>query len=130
MGKNFRETLNEQMKNPEFRKEWDALEPERQITRAMLEGRQINHFTQEQLAEATGINQANISRLENGTANPSLRTLKRLAAGMGDGIETGICSHCPGGKLLNRKRNRQQFFWQRKSCCFSLPFCTRLNWNF
>lgn len=83
MGKNFRETLNEQMKNPAFRKEWDALEPERQITRAMLEGRQNNHFTQEQLAEATGINQANISRLENGTANPSLRTLKRLAAGMG-----------------------------------------------
>lgn len=83
MEKNFRETLNEQMKNPEFRKEWDALEPERQITRAMLEGRQNNHFTQEQLAEATGINQANISRLENGTANPSLRTLKRLAAGMG-----------------------------------------------
>ena len=52
MGKNFRETLNEQIKNPEFRKEWDALEPERQITRAMLEGRQNNHFTQEQLAEA------------------------------------------------------------------------------
>lgn len=83
MGKNFRETLNEQMKIPEFRKEWDALEPERQITRAMLEGRQVNHLTQEQLAEVTGINQANISRLENGTANPSLRTLKRLAAGMG-----------------------------------------------
>ena len=83
MGKSFRETLNEQMKNPEFRKAWDELEPERQITRAMLEGRQLNHFTQEQLAEATGINQANISRLENGTANPSLSTLKRLAAGMG-----------------------------------------------
>lgn len=83
MGKNFRETLNQQMRNPEFRKEWEAMEPERQIMRAMLEGRQTNHLTQEQLAEATGINQANISRLENGTANPSLQTLKRLAAGMG-----------------------------------------------
>lgn len=40
-------------------------------------------LTQKQLAEATGIAQADISRLENGTANPSLRTLKRLAAGMG-----------------------------------------------
>ena len=28
MGKNFRETLNQQLKNPEFKKEWDALEPE------------------------------------------------------------------------------------------------------
>ena len=40
-------------------------------------------MTQEQLAEATGIHQADISRLEHGTANPSLRTLKRLAAGLG-----------------------------------------------
>lgn len=34
MGKNFRETLNEQLQDPEFKAEWDALEPERQIMRA------------------------------------------------------------------------------------------------
>ena len=83
MGKNFRETLNEQLQDPEFRAECQALEPERQLVRAIMEGRQANNLPQAQLAEATGINQANISRLENGTANPSLRTLKRLAAGMG-----------------------------------------------
>ncbi len=83
MGKNFRETLAEQMKDPEFRGEWDALEPERQIIRAMLEGRAERAVTQKELAEATGIAQADISRLENGTANPSLRTLKRLADGLG-----------------------------------------------
>ena len=59
------------------------VEPERQIMHAILEGRQNCNLTQEQLAQVTGIDQANISRLENGTANPSLRTLKRLAAGMG-----------------------------------------------
>ena len=32
MGKNFRETLNERMQDPAFRAEWDAQEPERQIT--------------------------------------------------------------------------------------------------
>ena len=83
MGKNFRETLEERMLDPDFRAEWEALEPERQITRAMIEGREENHMTQKDLAEATGIHQADISRLENGTANPSLRTLKRLAAGLG-----------------------------------------------
>ena len=83
MGKNFRETLNEQMKDPEFRAEWEAQERERQIIHAILKGRQNCNLTQEQLAQVTGINQANISRLENGTANPSLRTLKRLAEGMG-----------------------------------------------
>ena len=62
---------------------WDALEPEEQIVRAIIEGREENHLTQEQLADVTGIHQTNISKLESGTANPSLRTLKRLAAGMG-----------------------------------------------
>lgn len=83
MGKNFRETLDEQMKDPEFRDEWEALEPERQIIRAMIEGRERSDLTQQQLAEITGIQQSDISRLENGTGNPSLCTLKRLAAGMG-----------------------------------------------
>ena len=83
MGKNFRETLSEQMKDPEFRTEWEALEPERQIIRAIIEGREANDLTQKQLSEATGIAQADISRLENGTGNPSIRTLKRLAAGLG-----------------------------------------------
>ena len=83
MGKNFRETLNDQMNSPDFRAEWESLEPERQIIRAILDGREKNNMTQKQLSEATGIGQADISRLENGTANPSLRTMKRLASGMG-----------------------------------------------
>lgn len=83
MGKNFRETLNEQLKNPEFKKEWDALEPEYQIIKAMLDTRNEKAMTQKQLADITGIPQADISRLENGNANPSLKTLQRLADGMG-----------------------------------------------
>ena len=83
MGKNFRDTLNEQMQDPEFRAEWEVLEPERQIIRAIIEGREANDLTQKQLSEATGIAEADISRLENGTGNPSIRTLNRLAAGLG-----------------------------------------------
>lgn len=83
MGKNFRETLNEQLRDPEFKAEWDALEPERQIMRAIVEGRNEQALTQKQLSEMTGITQADISRFENGTGNPSLRTLKRLAEGLG-----------------------------------------------
>ena len=83
MGTTFRDTLNERMKDPAFLAEWNAQEPERQIMRAIAEGREEKDMTQKQLAEITGITQADISRLESGTANPSLRTLKRLAAGMG-----------------------------------------------
>lgn len=95
MGKNFRETLNEQLKDPEFRAEWEALEPERQIIRAIIDGREANDLTQKQLAEATGITQADISRLENGTANPSLRTLKRLASGMGMQLKIEFVPNAP-----------------------------------
>ena len=83
MGKSFRETLNVRMQDDNFRAEWENLEPERQIIRAIIDGREKQHLTQKELAELTGIAQADISRLENGTANPSLKTLKRLAAGMG-----------------------------------------------
>ena len=49
----------------------------------MLDTRNEKAMTQKQLADITGIPQADISRLENGNANPSLRTLQRLADGMG-----------------------------------------------
>ena len=80
-------SLNDAMlkkrQDPAFATPRDALELEEQIVRATIEGREENHLTQEQLADVTGIHQTNISKLESGTANPSLRTLKRLAAGMG-----------------------------------------------
>ena len=82
MVKNFRDSLNEQLKNPEFKVEYDALEPEFQIIKAMLDGRNKLNLTQKDLAELSGITQADISRLENGNANPSIRTLKKLAAAM------------------------------------------------
>ena len=75
--------LDEQMKNEEFRKEWEENQPEMEIIRAMADARISQNLTQKELAERTGINQADISKLENGTRNPSLKLLKRLADGMG-----------------------------------------------
>ncbi len=79
----FNDFLTEEMKNPEFKAEYDALEPEFAIIQAMIDARKESGLTQKELSEKTGIAQADISKLENGNANPSLRTLKRLAAGMG-----------------------------------------------
>lgn len=79
----FNDFLVEQMKNAEFKKEYDALEPEFAIIQAMIDARKNNGLTQKELAKITGINQADISRLENGNANPSIRTLKKLADGLG-----------------------------------------------
>ena len=43
-------------------------------------------ITQQQLADLTGINQADISRFERGISNPSLATIQRLADGLGMGL--------------------------------------------
>ena len=45
--------------------------------------RENANITQKELAEKTGIYQADISKLERGLGNPSLSTLKRLADGLG-----------------------------------------------
>ena len=57
----FREYLNEQLKNPEFKKEWDALEPEFNMIQAMIDARKNSNITQKELAERTGIDQSDIS---------------------------------------------------------------------
>ena len=80
--KTFDEFLEEQLKDPEFRKEYEAIQPEMAVIRALVDARISQNLTQKQLSERTGINQADISKLENGTRNPSLNMLKRLADGL------------------------------------------------
>ena len=78
----FRNYLNEQLKDPDFKKEWDNLEPEFNMMQAMIDARKRNNMTQKELAERTGIDQSDISKIETGNANPTLAVLKRLAEGM------------------------------------------------
>jgi ribosome-binding protein aMBF1 (putative translation factor) len=81
--KTLNNMLSEQLKDEEFRKEYEAIQPEMDIIRAIVDARTSQNLTQKELAERTGINQADISKLENGTRNPSVNLLKRLADGMG-----------------------------------------------
>ena len=81
--KTLQKLKKEQMQNPEFVKEYEAIQPEMEVIRAIVESRTSQNITQKELAERTGINQADISKLENGTRNPSINLLKRLAEGMG-----------------------------------------------
>ncbi len=87
MSKNFRESLKEQMENEEFKQEWEKTELEYQIIKAIITAREEKNITQKELAEMTGITQNDISKLENGNANPSLQTLKKLANGLGMAIK-------------------------------------------
>ena len=81
--KSLKQYKEMQMENPEFVKEYESIQPEMDVIRAIIEARTSQNITQKELAERTGINQADISKLENGTRNPSVNLLKRLAEGMG-----------------------------------------------
>lgn len=53
------------------------------VANMILAARANANLSQSELARITGINQADISKIENGIANPSIATLKRLANGLG-----------------------------------------------
>ena len=78
----FDDMLNEQLEDIKFRKEYEDIQPEMDVIRAIIDARTAQNLTQKELSKRTGINQADISRLENGTRNPTLSLLKRLAEGM------------------------------------------------
>ena len=87
MSNKFDDYLKEQLKDPEIRQEYEALQPERAIIQAFIDATIEKGLTQKELAERTGIAQGDISKLERGNANPSIRTLQRLAAGMGMSLQ-------------------------------------------
>jgi DNA-binding XRE family transcriptional regulator len=82
MSKNYKGDLQRRLDNPEFKKEYDALESEFAIIQALIDVRKEKQLTQKELASLTGVDQADISRIERGIANPTLRLLRKLAEGL------------------------------------------------
>ena len=79
----FKNYLAQQMEDPAFAAEYEAQRPEYEALRAVISARLACNMTQKELAEKTGIRQSNISRIENGSASPTIDTLARIAAGLG-----------------------------------------------
>ena len=71
------------MKDPKYRREYQALEEEFSLTAAMIEARSRAGMTQEQVARRMKTKQAVIARLESGGSRPSTRTLERYAKATG-----------------------------------------------
>ena len=53
----------------------------------LRELRALLGLTQKELSLRSGIAQGDISKIENGNANPSIKTLKRLATAMGKNLK-------------------------------------------
>lgn len=78
----LKEYKEKRMQNPAFAQAYDEMRPEMNVIRAMIDARVSQNLTQKELSERTGIAQTEISKLENGTRNPSIKLLQRLADGM------------------------------------------------
>ena len=83
----FRKHLADSMEDPKFTAEWDAQATEREIMRKVAQARIDAGISQKELAERCNMRQSNLSRLENGNANPSVETLGRIAHGLGKRLE-------------------------------------------
>lgn len=74
--------VKEALEDKEVKKEYDNLQPEFQIIEELIKARREKEISQQHLADITGIDRADISKIENANANPTLDTLKRLAKGL------------------------------------------------
>ncbi|MDP9054675.1 MAG: helix-turn-helix domain-containing protein [Acidobacteriota bacterium] len=71
------------MKNPKYRREYEALEEEFSLSAAMIEARAHAGLTQQQVAQRMKTTQGVIARLEGGGSLPSTRTLEKYARATG-----------------------------------------------
>lgn len=79
----FKDTLKECLKDPEFKEEFDRLTPLYQIKSALIAQRNAKKLTQAQVAEISGLKQSNIARLESGSGSFSIETAVRYARAIG-----------------------------------------------
>ena len=79
----FTEYLNGQLKNKDFKEEWDKLELRYQFIRRLIALREENKISQEELARKVGTTQAVISRIENGSVNVGIDMIQRIAIAFG-----------------------------------------------
>ena len=97
-----KEVLAKALSNPEVRREYEALEPEYQLCRALIQLRKQLSMTQEQVAELLGTKQEYISRIEQGDVGMTFSYLARLMRVMGADME--IVLYPRGGREPVRTR--------------------------
>ena len=90
MNYKFEDFLNEQLKDQKVKKEYDALEAKYALIESIILARKEKNLTQKELSQLTGITQADLSKIENGNANPSLNTLLKLAKGLGKKLQVSL----------------------------------------
>ncbi len=74
------------MRDPEFRAEYEALEPAYQLARILIQKRIERELSQTELARLMGTKQPVVSRLENVTTDPRFSTVQSVGDALGTEI--------------------------------------------
>ncbi len=83
----FRQILQEELKNPAFRWEWEESEAAYQVGRQIIQARIEQNLSQRELAKKAKTTQAVISRIESLSVNPSIKLLDRIARALGKTLQ-------------------------------------------
>jgi transcriptional regulator with XRE-family HTH domain len=87
---NWKEHKKKLLEDPEFRKEYEALEPEYKLASSLIRLRLAKGLTQEQLAKLLNTKQESIARLESGSSLPSLSTVRKVADALDAEVEINL----------------------------------------
>ncbi|OGO03708.1 MAG: transcriptional regulator [Chloroflexi bacterium RBG_13_53_26] len=87
---NWKEHKKQLMRDAEFRKEYQALEPQYKLASTIIKLRLSKGWSQEELARRMGTKQSAVARLESGTSLPSLSTAKRVAEALNAELDVVI----------------------------------------
>jgi ribosome-binding protein aMBF1 (putative translation factor) len=102
--------LEEDLKDPEFREEWERTALARWLAVEVAHYRAQHELSQQALADRLGVHQSDVARMETGEHNPTLDRLIRVATGLG--IELMIDIHQKGreAKLPRKRKARASSF--------------------
>jgi DNA-binding XRE family transcriptional regulator len=89
----WKDYKKEALKDPSFKKAYDALEPEFKLASSLIQARIDKKLTQQQLAKKAGVSQTIIARLESGETNPTFGTINRVAGILGKELQLVGSSH-------------------------------------
>ena len=89
----FEQILEEELRDPEFRAEWERLAPARAVANRLILYRADHGLTQTALARLLGMSQPAIARLEIGEHIPTLPTLLKLSDVLGLEILVTMMPH-------------------------------------
>jgi DNA-binding XRE family transcriptional regulator len=102
-GVSWRKVRTEILSDPAVRAEYDALKPEFDLIRQLIDLRIKRGLSQRQLAKRAGMQQPSIARLEGGRGG-SLLTLRRVADALGADVKVSLVPRRAAAADKRRKR--------------------------